>query len=150
MTVDLSRARYVASLPTRLHGTSDWQLAKRIQEAPNLAADVKTLTPAAGLDGGVTVFPLTALHWLSYATRPRYQDDLLDMYLHWALARYIGFFEHLDEGSSLPRLTLNEAGRRITGNQRRVTSEEMGIGFGALLANCWFKQRALPDCQSHR
>lgn len=62
------------------------------------------------------------------------------MYLHWALARYIGLFEHLDEGSRLPALTLSEAGRRIRGNQRRVTSEEMGIGFGALLANYWFQQ----------
>lgn len=96
--------------------------------------------PAAGLKDGVTILPLWALHWLSYATRPRYQDDLLDVYLHWALSRYIGLFEHLDEGFPLPRLTLSDAGRRIRGNQRRVTSEEMGIGFGALLANRWFKQ----------
>jgi hypothetical protein len=80
------------------------------------------------------------LHWLSYATRPRYQDDLLDVYLHWALARYIGLFEHLDERSSLPTLTLSDAGQRIRGNQRRVTSEEVGIGFGALLANYWFER----------
>jgi hypothetical protein len=60
------------------------------------------------------------------------------MYLHWGLARYIGLFEHLSDGSSLPTLRLSEAGRRIKGNQRRVTSEEMGIGFGALLANYWF------------
>lgn len=62
------------------------------------------------------------------------------MYLHWALSRYIGLFEHLDDAFSPPRLTLSDAGHRITGNQRRVTSEEMGIGFGALLANRWFKQ----------
>ena len=96
--------------------------------------------PAAGLEDGVTLCPFLALHWLSYATRPRYQDDLLDMYLHWALTRYIGLFDHLDEGSPLPALTLSEAGRRVRGNQRRVTSEEMGIGFGALLANHWFRQ----------
>lgn len=104
----------------------------------DLGADIKTLTPAAGLEDGVTLLPLWALHWLSYATRPRYQDDLLDRYLHWALTRYIGLFEHLDEGPSLPGLTLSEAGQRIRGNQRRVTSEEMGIGFGALLATYWF------------
>jgi hypothetical protein len=31
------------------------------------------------------------------------------------------------------------AGQRIVGNQRRLSSEEMGIGFGALLATRWFK-----------
>ncbi len=107
---------------------------------PDFADGGKLLVPAAGLEDGVTLFPFLALHWLSYATRPRYQDDLLDMYLHWALARYIGLFEHLSEGSTLPALTLSEAGRRINGNQRRVTSEEMGVGFGALLASHWFRQ----------
>jgi hypothetical protein len=138
--MDLSRACHIVGSLVRLRGKSDCQLAKRIQEAPNFAADSKPLMPAAGLENGVTLFPFRALHWLSYATRPRYQDDLLDMYLHWALARYIGLFEHLEDGSSLPTLTLSEAGQRVTGNQRRVTSEEMGIGFGALLANYWFEQ----------
>lgn len=124
----------------RFRGTSDHQLTQRIQDAPNFADGSKPLTPAAGLENGVTLVPFRALHWLSYATRPRYQDDLLDMYLHWALARYIGLFEHHSEGSSLPALTLSEAGQRIKGNQRRVTSEEMGIGFGALLANYWFER----------
>jgi len=140
LTVDLSHARQIVGSPARLGGTSDWRLAKRILDVPDIGADIKTLTPAAGLEDGVTLLPLWALHWLSYATRPRYQDDLLDRYLHWALTRYIGLFEHLDQGSSLPGLTLSEAGRRIRGNQRRVTSEEMGIGFGALLATYWFKQ----------
>jgi hypothetical protein len=137
--VDLARADYVVGSLARLHGTSDEQLAKRIQEAPNFT-DIgsKALAPAAGLENGVTIFPFLALHWLSYATRPRYQDDLLDAYLHWALMRYVGLFEHLDEGFDLPTLRLSEAGQRIKGNQRRVTSEEMGIGFGALLY--WFQQ----------
>lgn len=138
--MDLSRARHVVGARARLPGTSDSQLVKRIAEAPGFAEGSKALVPAAGLEDGVTLFPLLALHWLSYATRLRYQDDLLDRYLHWALARYIGLFEHRDEGSRLPLLTLSEAGRRIRGNQRRVTSEEMGIGFGALLASYWFQQ----------
>jgi hypothetical protein len=139
--VDLSRAKYVVGSLVRLHGSSDDQLVKRIQEVPWFT-DVgnKQLLPAAGLEAGITLFPLLALHWLSYATRPRYQNDLLDAYLHWALTRYIGFFDHLDEGRALPALMLSEAGQRIRGNQRRLTSEEMGIGFGALLANYWFKQ----------
>jgi hypothetical protein len=138
--MDLSHACHVAGSLVRLHGTSDFLLAKRVHEAPNFADGSKLLTPAVGLEDGVTLVPIQALHWLSYATRPRYQDDLLDRYLHWGLARYIGLFEHLGDGSSLPTLRLSEAGQRIKGNQRRVTSEEMGIGFGALLANCWFMQ----------
>ncbi len=138
--MDFSRARHVIGSLARLHGRSDWQLASRIEEAPGFADSSKPLTPAAGLVDGVTLLPFRALHRLSYVTRPRYQDDLLDMYLHWALVRYIGLFEHLDEGSSLPALALSEAGQRIRGNQRRVTSEEMGIGFGALLASSWFER----------
>jgi hypothetical protein len=138
--MDLSHAYHVAGSLVRFHGSSDCDLARKIQNSPNFAGHGKPLTPAVGLEDGVTLVPFRALHWLSYATRPRYQDDLLDMYLHWAHARYIGLFDHLGDGSSLPTLTLSGAGQRIKGNQRRVTSEEMGIGFGALLANYWFER----------
>jgi hypothetical protein len=93
-----------------------------------------------GLDGGILIRPVEGLHWLSYATSPRFQDDLLDMYMHWALVRYIGLFEHRDDGKADPALGISEPGQRIRSNQRRVTSEEMGIGFGALLASRWFAQ----------
>lgn len=136
--MDLYRACQVAGTPVRLPGVSNRALVERIREAPNYKNDGKDLTPAVSLEDGVRLRPFEALHWLSYATRPRYQDDLLDRYMHWALARYVGLFEHVLDGSSVPALMLSEAGRRIRGNQRRVTSEEMGIGFGALLASIWF------------
>jgi hypothetical protein len=99
----------------------------------------KKLLPAAGLDAGVILRPIEALHLLSYATRPRYQDDLFDIYVQWGLLRYLGFFELAWHSRHLSTLMVSEAGQRIVGNQRRVTSEEIGIGFGALLATRWFK-----------
>ena len=118
-------------------GSSDDDLVQRVQQAPNFVPTRKPLSPAAGLDGGILLHPVEVVHALSYATRPRYQDDLLDMYLLWALIRYIGLFELAYEPHGVT-LRVSDAGQRIIGNQRRVTSEEMGIGFGALLANQWF------------
>jgi hypothetical protein len=138
--VDLARAFHIVGSCGRLDGVGGWTLVKRVQESPNLADGSKSLSPAIGLEDGLTIYPFRALHWLSYATRPRYQDDLVDTYLYWGLARYIGLFEHSDEGVPVPKLTLSDAGRRIRGNQRRVTSEEMGIGFGVLLASHWFER----------
>jgi hypothetical protein len=124
----------------RLHGCSDANLVQRVLEAPNFVPGDKALSAVPGLDGGIILRPVEALHWLSYATRPRYQDDLLDVYMHWALVRYIGLFERRDDGHANPALAVSQPGQRIRGNQRRVTSEEMGIGFGALLASHWFAQ----------
>ncbi|AXB43597.1 hypothetical protein A4R43_14500 [Amycolatopsis albispora] len=80
------------------------------------------------------------MHQLSYVTKPRYLSNLLDFYAQWALTRYAGFFDHRKNKPGTPELVVSEAGRRIVGNQRRVTSEEMGIAFGAVLAIRWFQQ----------
>ncbi len=112
--MDLSRACQVAGSLVRLPGRSDPDLVTRIEKAPNYKTDGKPLVPASGLERGVTLRPVQALHWLSYATRPRYQDDLLDRYMHWALTRYIGMFEHLSDGSPVPSLMLSEAGQRLS------------------------------------
>jgi hypothetical protein len=140
LAVDLSQALRVVGSHVCLHGSSDASLVQRVREAPNFVAGDKALSAVPGLDGGIFLRPVEGLHWLSYATRPRYQDDLLDVYLHWALIRYIGLFELRDDGDAGPSLAVSQPGQRIRGNQRRVTSEEMGIGFGALLASRWFAQ----------
>jgi hypothetical protein len=134
---------HVVGSEVRIVGWSDCELVQRVQQAPNFGPTGKALSPAAGLDGGIALRPVEAVHALSYATRPRYQDDLLDMYLLWALIRYIGLFDLVYEPYGLT-LRLSDAGQRITGNQRRVTSEEMGIGFGALLAHHWFTRTSGP------
>lgn len=138
--VDLSRALHIVGSQVRLDGCSEGSLVQRVRESPNFTPGHKALSGVPGLDGGVLLRPVEGLHWLSYATRPRFQDDLLDMYMHWALVRYVGLFEYRDDGNADPALGISEPGQRIRGNQRRVTSEEMGIGFGALLAGRWFAQ----------
>ena len=101
-------------------GWSDGDLVHRVQQAPNFVPGCKPLSLAAGLDGGIVLRPVEVVHALSYATRPRYQDDLLDMYRLWALIRYVGLFDLAYAPAGLT-LRLSDAGQRITGNQRRVT-----------------------------
>lgn len=138
--MDLDEAMQIVGTKVMLQGRSDRGLVHRVVHAPNFVTSTKTLSPAASLHHGITLRPVEALHLLSYVTRPRYQDDLLDMYAQWGLMRYLGFFELACTGHPVPGIEVSEAGQRITGNQRRVTSEEMGVGFGALLAIRWFAQ----------
>jgi hypothetical protein len=86
------------------------------------------------LDGQVAVRPLEVLHRLAVATRPRYDDDVLDAYAHWALIRYLGAFACSDGG-----LTLSDGGEAIRHNQRRVMSEDLGIGLALVLAATWIR-----------
>jgi hypothetical protein len=137
--MDLSEAMHIVSSRVHLHGRSDGTLLDRVRHMVDFDAPIKKLFPAVGLEAGVTLRPFEALHLLSYATGPRYQDDLFDTYVQWGLLRYLGFFELASHSSRLSRLMVSEAGQRIVGNQRRLTSEEMGIGFGALLATRWFE-----------
>ncbi|MDQ7805663.1 hypothetical protein Q5425_18110 [Amycolatopsis sp. A133] len=146
--MDLAGAFKVIGTPVRLPGRSDDALVRQIQKQKGFTAPGKPLCPAEGLADGIALRPLEALHWLSYVTRPRYQDDVLDVYLRWGLLRYLGFFAHDYTHSRLPRLTLSEAGRRISGNQRRVTSEEMGIAFGTALAKRWFETTGVADLRA--
>ncbi|MDT7799798.1 MAG: hypothetical protein QOI78_3231 [Actinomycetota bacterium] len=136
--MDLEQALTVVDTPVHLPGQSDNALVRQIQQRKEFSAPGKTLVPATGLENGIDLRPLEALHRLSYVTRPRYQDDVLDQYLWWGLLRYLGFFTHDYSHSRLPTLAVSEAGCRIVGNQRRVTSEEMGIAFGTVLAERWF------------
>jgi hypothetical protein len=138
--MDLFQALHTISSEVTLNGQSDRDLLHRVKHAPDFAATAKPLSPAVGLEDGVTLRPYQALHQLSKATMPRYQDDLFDRYVQWGLLRYLGLFDLSWHGDPLPSLAMSEAGKRIRGNQRRVTSEEMGIGFGVLLATRWFQQ----------
>lgn len=137
--MDLHEARAVVSRSYRVPGQSDNALVTKVAGTKNFTLPAKALQPASGLAAGTTIRPIEALHYLAYVTRALYQDDVYDRYVHWALLRYLGFF---DQGPSSPAgvssLRVSQAGRRIAGNQRRLASEEMGIGFGCLLAARWF------------
>ena len=136
--MDLDQARKVVGSYAYLHGESSDGLIRRVENAPGFVNPGKALSPAGSLKKGVVVRPVEALHQLAYATAPRYQDDLLDRYSQWGLLRYLGFFDVANEKTQPRRLKVSSAGSRIVGNQRRVTSEEIGIAFGGLLARRWF------------
>ncbi len=73
---------------------------------------------------------------LARATTPWVPDDVYETYRHWAWLRYLGAFRLLADGS----LGLSASGAKVSGNQRRVLSEELGIGFGVLLAEHWCRR----------
>lgn len=137
--MDVSEAIRIVRSRAFLRGRSDRALINRVRQKADFKTPFKKLMPATGLNAGVSLRSVEALHLLSYATSPRYQDDLFDTYVQWGLLRYLGFFELSDDGYPPPALAVSEAGQRIVGNQRRITSEEMGIGFGTLLAIRWFQ-----------
>lgn len=138
--MDITEALRIVGTSLVLPGQSDVSLTRRLQASLNLDVGSKPITPAIGLDRGIRIRPVEALHQLSYATRSMFQDDVFDQYVQWGLYRYLGLFDLNSTNLMRPSLRLSEAGARIAGNQRRVTSEEMGIGFGALLAQRWFAQ----------
>lgn len=135
--MDLNEALWVVSAPIHVNGQSDAALVRRIEGTKGYIPPAKPVSPASGILGGTILRPVEALHRLSYATRPLYQDDVFDRYVHWALLRYMGFFSH-GAARAVGALLVSDAGRRIVGNQRRLASEEMGIGFGTLLGARWF------------
>jgi hypothetical protein len=140
--MDLADALSIVNAEAEFSGRSDDLLIDEIRATKGFEAPSKIISVAANLENGVIIRPVEALHKLSFATRPRYQDDLLDRYLQWALTRYLGFFELGPCGTRRPLLQVSASGRRIVGNQRRVASEELGIAFAALLADRWLQSPA--------
>lgn len=145
--MDIRTAMERMTTPVFVAGVSDTTLvqkvdAKRMEHARQRRSDglpplpTKAPTPAIGLDaGGVTVRPIDALHRLSRVTALTIEDDVYAVYKHWGWLRYLGAFGH--EGSR-PHLTLDQGAlRHVHANQRRVMSEDLGVGFGVLLAEEW-------------
>lgn len=73
---------------------------------------------------------------LARATRPLVSDDVYDRYRHWGWLRYLGIFDQHPAG----RLGLSDAGVAVRANQRRVMSEDLGVGFGCLVAEKWCRE----------
>lgn len=132
--VDLRRALDIVAQPWAYVGVSDAQLCADVQAYVDDDLGVRHV-PA--LDGEAAVRPLDVLLRLAVATKPQYQTDLYEVHRHWSLLRYLGLFESDSDG----QLCLSSAGRRIVGNQRRVTSEELGIGFAVHRAQEWMASR---------
>ncbi|WFE56577.1 hypothetical protein [Micromonospora sp. WMMD712] len=120
--MDLRRALDIVAQPWTYFGVSDAQLCADVQAC---ITDELGVRDVPALDGEATVRPLDVLLRLAVATKPQYQTDLYEAHRHWSLLRYLGLFDADPDG----QLCLSSAGRRIVGSQRRVTSEELGIGF---------------------
>lgn len=142
--MDLLHAFHAVNTPARVRGTSDRALAQWVEQTaglgshpPVLRGAGKAVSPAAGLANGVVLRAIDALHRLAVVTGPRFQDDLHDVYLRWALYRYLGTFDV----APLDRLVLSDPGRRVVGNQRRVMSEDLGVAFGLEIAAEWLRAR---------
>jgi hypothetical protein len=129
--VNLEQALDIVGAPLRVSGFSDDSLASTVNS--KLSAGDVELSAVPMLHGVQQIRPADVLRWLASATRPRYHVDVYDVHAHWGLLRYLGLFDADASGS----LMLSAAGQRIRGNQRRVTSEELGIGFAAHLAETW-------------
>jgi hypothetical protein len=124
-------------------GNSDASLATAVQaEVDALVADAaangtalpaKLVTPAVGVDGGLVTRPIDAMLRLARATRPLISDDVYDWYRHWGWLRYLGIFDWRSAGV----LGLSAAGLGVRANQRRVMSEDLGVGFGCVVADLW-------------
>jgi len=134
--MDLIEALQVMHDRAFVPGLSDIDVADAVQTDVNaLVADgaangtaihAKPVTPAAGVDGGFLARPIEAMLRLARATRPLISDDVYDWYRHWGWLRYLGIFDHHPDGT----LGLSAAGLGVRANQRRVMSEDLGVGFG--------------------
>jgi hypothetical protein len=141
--MDLADALVHMNAPALVRGRSDANLVAAVQLEVDalIAADAtngirrqaKQVTPAGGVGSGLTVRPIDALLRLARATRPLISDDVYDWYKHWGWLRYLGIFDWHSPGV----LGLSPAGLAVRANQRRVLSEDLGVGFGCLVAEAW-------------
>jgi hypothetical protein len=144
MVMSLDRALRIVAAEAAVHGSAGQSLLADIYAAGVVPAGKRLALPA-GLQGDFPVRPVEVLHALSHATSPLYTDELYDAYMRWGLLRYLGFFENGGQGNGqLPLLGVSEAGCRVAGTQRRVASEELGVGFAVLLARRWFRRALGP------
>ena len=149
--MDIRNALHRMTTPVLMLGRSDPELVRRVEVAQlkderarrrkGLASlPAKTLTVATGLDvGALTVRPIDALARLARVTALTVEDDVFAAYAQWGWLRYLGAFDHM---STPPQLALDGGAiRYVHANQRRVMSEELGVGFGVLLAEEWCRSQ---------
>ena len=133
--MDIEEALAVAGEPAWLIGGPPRALHEIDNAAQRLqpALDLERPTAADGLVGPVRLRPIEALLRLTKATVPRVPDDVHDVYRHWSWLRHLGALTH-GPGRVLG---LSETGARVRAGHRRVMSDDLGVGFGLLLAEHW-------------
>lgn len=129
--MDLEEALDVANRPLSLLGECDPSLAKIVSGRAN-----EEVRAVRELDGDHEVRVADVLLSLAVATAPKIDNaELYDVYRRWAQLRYLGAFAAW--GASDDRLGLSPVGAAVAGSQRRVFSEELGIGFATWLSQYW-------------
>jgi hypothetical protein len=145
--MDIRTALHRMNSPVLLEGQSDSALVlsvgtkqaldARERDAKGLALlPSKVPTSAVGLGaGGIEVRPIDAFLRLARVTALTVPDDVFAFYQNWSWLRYLGAFDYLQNPK---RLSLDETAlQSVHANQRRVLSEELGVGFGVLIAEEW-------------
>ena len=153
--MDLATAFHRLNTPVQVHGVSNASLVAEVEAAcvneerkrlarGHRAVPRKALTVATGLDSGTVVLrPIDALQRLARATALNFSEDVLALNQAWSWLRYLGAFDHRGDP---PSLTLHRGALRgVRANQRRVVSEELGVGFGILLAEHWCQSLGAPS-----
>lgn len=136
--MDLNQAMAVVGTPALFFGESDQWVADLAQGG--LVNSRALAIP--DLHGGTHIRPVDLLLHLAHATRLNYQRTVLDVYMQWAIARYIGAFDtQRHPNPALQRIILSDAARRVVSNQRRVLSEDIGIGLASILSREVFTSR---------
>lgn len=129
-----------------VHAQSDVSLARRVSDLqqeylrtePRLPVKAM-VSPAIGLNETLDAKPVEVMLELALGTALKVSDEVASFGRHWAHLKYVGLFEHSTPGGSL-RLRSSVLAE-VGANQRRVMSEELGIGFAAHAAKHWCRRR---------
>lgn len=107
----------------------------RRQELPHKAAVI----PALGLNANLQLRPIDAMLELARGTALHDDPEVAAFASRWSVLRYLGIFARNPQTLALH---LDGVALQFIGpNQRRVLSEELGIGFGIVAAKHWCRTR---------
>lgn len=108
------------------------------EKLPNTLPHKAQIDRVAELDAAIEIRPIQALLELSRGSIYRQDRQIQGLSQFWPILRYMGMFERDDANN----LHLRGEDLAIIGpNQRRIISEDLGIGFGILLAKHWCGER---------
>lgn len=109
-----------------------------VRATPGLPSK-STVTTALGLHGDLHMRPIAAMLELARGTALNDDPEIAAVARRWPVLRHLGIFAR-DPQTGM--LRLDDAALQYVGpNQRRVLSEELGIGFGILSAKMWCRAR---------
>lgn len=142
----MSDAIQVLNRPARVVGVSDQLLVadvtrrqRELVQANTGLPSKATVTEAMGLHGDIHVRPVEALLELARGTALSGDPEVASVSRWWSAIRHLGTFARDPLTGSL---RLDGAALQFIGpNQRRVLSEELGIGFGIVAAKRWCRAR---------